>query len=139
MTRPVSRHASFNVTPGAAEKLMELKAKYGKTLRFRVFDDEGLSLRVHDKEYAGDWTFNVADIGIALCRDTLAAHHSLVLDSYGTDDNGSGFGLMLFADGELVNQLDGDRIIARILSEEAEVCDAYGEYCYTAYVTPTPA
>lgn len=139
MSKPVSHRASFNVTPGAVSKLMELMEKYDKKLKFRVFCDDGLSLRVHDKEYAGDWTFNVANIGIALCRDALASQHSLVLDSFATEDNTSGFGLMLFVNGELVNRLDGDRIIARILSEEAEVCDAYGEYCYTTFVTPSLA
>ena len=139
MAQPVSRNARFTVTPGAISKLLELKGIYGKKLKFRIFSEGGLQLRVHDKEYSGDWTFNVADVGISLCRETLGGHHSLILDSFLTEDNSAGFGLMLFADGQLVNELSGDQIIARVLSEEAEVCDAYGEYCYTTFVTPPVA
>lgn len=137
MNKPVSQKANFDVTSGAVSKLLELREVYGKKLKFRIFSDDGLQLRVHDKEYLGDWTFNIAGIGISLCRDTLSGDHSLVLDCYATEENSSGFGLMLFVDGQLANELSGDQIIARILSEETEICDAYGEYCYTTFAAPS--
>lgn len=139
MSRPVSPHTSFAVTPGAVAKLLELKDVYGKRLKFRVFSENGIGLRVHDKEYLGDWTLSIGDVGIAMDRQVLGANHNLTLDCFETEANQSGFGLMLFDRGELITELDGDDVIARILSVEAEVCDAYGEFCYTEFVTPALA
>lgn len=131
-----SRHLpNFAVTGNAVAKLLELTQRYHKKLKFRVFaDDDGqLNLRVHDKEYAGDWTMTVGDVGVSFCRKTMRRAQSLALDCRGCLNNETGFVFLLHDQRDVLADLDGDDVIARVLSEEAEVCDAYGEYCFTVY------
>ena len=138
MTASDQRPSGFAVSQRATRTLLDLKAKYHKQLKFRVFmDDNGaFDLRVHDREYAGDWTLNIADVGVSFCRSALTQHLPLKLDVLRTRDNESGFCLVLVVDDNtntIVAHLDGDLVIHRVLSEELVVCDAYGEFCYATF------
>lgn len=138
MTASDQRPSGFAVSQRAARTLLDLKTKYHKQLKFRVFmDDNGaFELRVHDREYAGDWTLNVANVGVSFCRSALTQPLPLKLDALRTRDNESGFCLVLFVDDDtntIVAELDGDLVVRRVLSEEMVVCDAYGEFCYASF------
>lgn len=125
----------FTVTDSAVAKLLELTNRYHKKLKFRIFaGDQGvLNLRVHDKKYTGDWTFTIGNIGVSFCREVMHQSHALALDCHGCVNNQAGFVFLLHDQHRLIAELDGDDVITRVLSEEAEVCDAYGEYCFTVY------
>lgn len=125
----------FTVTDSAVTKLLELTQRYHKKLKFRIFADESgiLNLRVHDKKYTGDWTFSIGNIGVSFCSNVMHQSHALALDCRGSVNNHAGFVFLLHDQQRLIAELDGDDVITRVLSEEAEVCDAYGEYCFTVY------
>jgi hypothetical protein len=136
MSEALSTPPQFTVTPEAVSLLLELKQQYSEQLRFRIFvdDDDQLTLRVHDKEYEGDWRLDVAGVGLSFCKKTLSKRPPLTLDCNRSEHNMSGFELLLSVNQQPVTELSGDQVIARIVSRETEVCDAYGEYCYTAYI-----
>lgn len=138
MTASDQHHSGFAISQRAARTLLDLKTKYRKQLKFRVFTDEkgAFDLRVHDKEYEGDWTLNIGNVGVSFNRRALSHPLTLRLEAVRMHDNASGFCLVLFANDDtntIVAELDGDQVVRRVLSEELVVCDAYGEFCYATY------
>jgi hypothetical protein len=135
MSALVFQTPNFTVTPTAVAMLTKLTAQYQKKLKFRLFvnQNERLEFRVHDKDYPGDLTLSTGDIGIAFCKELLSKELTLSLDCDMTETQESGFMFRLYIDHKHTVCLSGDQAIARIVSTETEICDAYGEYCYTVY------
>jgi hypothetical protein len=135
MTQKIFDPRNFLVTSSAVAQLRALRDEYKKPLRFRVYIDaeHKFNLRVHDTEYRGDWTIEASGIGISFCKRALAYEKPLVLHCRDASGNNCGFEFILQSGQDIVALLDGDDAIERIMSSEVEVCDTYGEYCYSTY------
>ena len=102
---------------------------------FHLFLDEKklLTLRIHDKVYEDDWILEINGVGISFSTVLIAQFRNLVIDCVSNPENESGFEFRILINDELVSRLDGDDVLARIESNEIEVCDNYGEFCYSTY------
>lgn len=124
----------FMVSPNAINKLTELRNEFNKALHFRVFyQEKNIQLRIHDKEYNGDWMIDIHGIGISFCQDILKNAPTLILDCIPSTANKSGFDFILTSDSKIQTRVDGDEVIARIKSQPTEICDIYQEFCYEGY------
>jgi len=127
--------ANVAITVKAAEEMLALREHWDKHLKFHLFLDENklLTLRIHDKVYEDDWILEVNGVGVSFSSVLITHFRNLVLDCVNTTENQSGFEFRILINDELVSRLDGDDVLARIESEEIEVCDNYGEFCYSSY------
>ena len=127
--------ANVAVTIKAAEEMLALREHWDKHLKFHLFLDENklLTLRIHDKVYPDDWILEINGVGVSFSTILIAQFSNLVLDCVSNTENESGFEFRVLISDELVSRLDGDDVLARIESEEIEVCGTYGEFCYTTY------
>ena len=127
--------ANVAITIKAATELLALREHYDKHLKFHLFLDDSahLTLRIHDRIYADDWIVEINGVGVSFSTTLITQFESLVLDCGANEVNHSGFEFRLLMRGEVVYTLDGDEVLSRIESQEVEVCDAYGEFCYTTY------
>ena len=127
--------ANVAVTDNAAEELLSLREHYKKHLKFHLFLDENklLTLRIHDRIYPDDWIIEINGVGVSFSTTLITQFQNLVLDCTECRVNDSGFEFRLLINNVLVSRLDGDDVLSRIESEEVEVCDAYGEFCYSVY------
>lgn len=127
--------ANVAITVKAATELSSLREHYNKHLKFHLFLDESklLTMRIHDRIYADDWIVEVNGVGVSFSTSLISQFQNLVLDCAPNEENQSGFEFRILVRDQIVSTLDGDDVLARIESEEVEVCDAYGEFCYTTY------
>lgn len=135
MTKQLIQSRNFIVTTRAANHLIKMREQYDKPLRFRVFvnHENKCELRLHDKEYSSDWTIDINGVGISFSTEIMEFNETLILEYTPIKSNNAGFQFELRTQSQKVAVLDGDDAISRILSEEVEICDAYGEYCYSTY------
>lgn len=127
--------ANVAITVKAATELLALREHYNKHLKFHLFlDDKSLlALRIHDRIYSDDWIIEINGVGVSFSTTLITRFQSLVLDCAANEANQSGFEFRVLVQDQIVSTLDGDDVLARIESQEIEVCDAYGEFCYTTY------
>lgn len=76
---------------------------------------------------------DIHGIGISFCQDILKNAPTLILDCIPSASNKSGFEFILSSENKIQTRLDGDEVIARIMSQTTEICDIYQEYCYEGY------
>ncbi len=135
MTQQLIQSRNFIVTTKAANHLIQMREQYAKPLRFRVFvnHENKCELRLHDKEYSSDWTIDINGVGISFSTKIMEFNETLILEYTQIKSNNAGFQFELRTQSQKLAVLDGDDAISRILSEEVEICDAYGEYCYSTY------
>jgi len=125
----------FHITSEATQRLTNLIEEFRKPLGFRLYcnTENKISLRIHDKLYANDWVININGVLVSMSADVLKMNKHIVLDCLASSNNKCGYTFILELGGESVTSLPGDQALSRIQSEEKEVCDAYGEYCYSTY------
>lgn len=129
---------TIKLTRSATTLLAQLRRHYQRELKFRVFPDESaqLAIRLHDKDYQGDWMLDTSDGGLAVARAVFGRTQALAVDCRSSIKNQSGFELILHTDSGTVSTWCGDRVISRLVSAETETCDLYGEYCHDSYEKP---
>lgn len=135
MMEQTATSPNVKVTRAALTLLQQLRQHYQRDLKFRIFADDTnrMAIRVHDKDYLGDWILDLSDAGLAVAKPALSHAHLFAVDCRKSTSNRSGFELLLNVDHLPSSVLNGDQVIERIMSEETEICDVYGEYCYSTY------
>lgn len=112
------RRAAIVVTPAAAAVLQQLEGHFRRALKYRVFAG-GLDcpmLRIHDKDYPGDFLLSISGVGVAVCPQTFHAGQTLHIDSIPLPREPEVFEIVLSVNKRATTILSLEKIVERLRS-----------------------
>lgn len=112
------RRAAVIVTPAAASVLQQLEGHFRRSLKYRVFAG-GLDcpmLRIHDKDYPGDFLQSISGVGVAMCPHTFHAGQTLHIHSVPLPREPEVFEIVLNVNKRATTILSLEKIVERLRS-----------------------
>jgi hypothetical protein len=126
---------NLSISVAASEQMRSLLKKYDRSLAFHIVPNaEGdYLLRIHDTVYNADFVLEINEVAVSLPRKALTQFLSLQIGWMKKQGAVEEDQFILSENDKIVASLGISEACTRIESQEVEVCDAYGEYCYQTY------